>query len=177
MNIIVKAHHVEITKALKEYAEKKMEKLDHFFDMIHQVTVNLHIEKSSAEADRQVSSAIISLKGTVITAKEASADMYASIDLLLDKLSKQLKKYKEKMKTHKGQPSGHDLLLSSKREKAEPVNRDDDDKRYIPKPMGVEDAAEILADEKLDFLVFRDLKERICVIYPREDGQYGLITT
>ena len=49
--------------------------------------------------------------------------------------------------------------------------------RYIPKPMGPEDAVQILEDEKLDFLVFRILNERVCVIYQEEDGHYSVIDT
>ena len=69
MNVIIRSHHVEITKALKEYAEKKMVKLEHFFDHIQKITVNLNVESSSAEEDRQVASAIINSSGAVITAK------------------------------------------------------------------------------------------------------------
>ena len=175
MNVIIRSHHVEITKALKEYAEKKMVKLEHFFDHIQKITVNLNVESSSAEEDRQVASAIINSSGAVITAKEASASMYSSIDMLLDKLAIQLKKYKEKLKNHKGR-----LPVYSAKSKINADKRsvlDQHYERYIPKPMGPEDAAQILQDEKLSFLVFRNLKERVCVIYPSENGQYGIIET
>lgn len=173
MNIIIKAHHVEITDALKEYASKKMEKLEHFFQHIQKITINLNVESSSKEEDRQVASAIINSSGTIITGKESSQSMYSSIDILLDKLAIQLKKYKEKLKHHKGHMSSS-TLIKNKPEQTQTKRRQD---RYIPKPMGSEDAVLILQDEKLDFLVFRDLKERVCVIYQEEDGEYSVIET
>jgi putative sigma-54 modulation protein len=174
MNIIIKAHHVEITDALKEYASKKMEKLEHFFQHIQKITINLNVESSSREEDRQVASAIINSSGTIITGKESSESMYSSIDMLLDKLSIQLKKYKEKLKHHKGHMSSSTVLKSAS-EKTKPTKKRLD--RYIPKPMGSEDAVQILQDEKLDFLVFRNLKERVCVIYQEEDGEFSVIET
>tara|TARA_Y200000002_G_scaffold240665_1_gene198883 strand:+ start:203 stop:814 length:612 start_codon:yes stop_codon:yes gene_type:complete len=174
MNIIIKAHHVEITDALKEYASKKMEKLEHFFQHIQKITINLNIESSSKEEDRQVASAIINSSGTIITGKESSQSMYSSIDMLLDKLAIQLKKYKEKLRHHKGHMSSSTVIKSKPTQVSTTKKRQD---RYIPKPMGSEDAVQILQDEKLDFLVFRDLKERVCVIYQEEDGEYSIIET
>tara|TARA_A100001015_G_C14846308_1_gene654605 strand:+ start:474 stop:998 length:525 start_codon:yes stop_codon:yes gene_type:complete len=174
MNIIIKAHHVEVTDSLKEYASKRMEKLEHFFQHIQKITINLNIESSSKEEDRQVASAIVNSSGTIITGKESSGNMYSSIDMLLDKLSIQLKKYKEKLRKHKGHLSSTTVLKSKSDVTPAPkINQD----RYIPKPMGPEDAVQILQDEKLDFLVFRNLKERVCVIYQQEDGEFSVIET
>ena len=174
MNIIIKAHHVEITDALKEYASKKMEKLEIFFSHIQKITINLNVESSSKEEDRQVASAIINSSGTIITGKESSESMYSSIDMLLDKLAIQLKKYKEKLKKHKGNKSSSSLFKPVSEDVKAPKKRQD---RYIPKPMGSEDAVEILQEEKLDFLVFRNLKERVCVIYQEDDGEFAVIET
>lgn len=174
MNIIIKAHHVEITDALKEYASKKMEKLENFFSHIQKITINLNVESSSREEDRQVASAIINSSGTIITGKESSQSMYSSIDMLLDKLAIQLKKYKEKLKNHKGHMSSAKLVKTSNDDVKRTKKRQD---RYIPKPMGSEDAVVILEEEKLDFLVFRNLKERVCVIYQEEDGEFSVIET
>lgn len=172
MDITVKSHHVDITDSLKEYAEKKMGKLEHFFDHINSLTINLNIESSSAESDRQVASSIIQLNKSMISAKESSADMYASIDGLLDKLATQLKKYKDKLRHHKGHTPGY--AVPEKTEERKVVEQK---QCYIKKPMGVEDAVNVLNDENLNFLVFRDLKERISVVYQTDDDEIGLITT
>tara|TARA_Y100001968_G_scaffold265678_1_gene254933 strand:- start:103 stop:624 length:522 start_codon:yes stop_codon:yes gene_type:complete len=173
MNIIIKAHHIEITDALKEYAQKKIDKVEHFFDQIQHVTINLNIEGTHSLQESQVASAIIKSSGAVITAKEKSPDMYSSIDLLIDKLVVQLKKYKEKLKKHKG-----NLPLSNLSTKPPTVKKKEESiQRYIPKPMGPEDAVLILEEKHLNFLVFRDLKERVCVIYRTDSGEYELIET
>jgi len=174
MNVIIKAHHVEITDALKEYAEKKIDKVNHFFDQIQHVTINLDIEGLHSNDQNQVASAVIKSSGAVITAKESSPDMYSSIDLLMDKLVVQLKKYKEKLKKHKGNRpvSNVERTLSTNEKESNEVIQ-----RYIPKPMGFEDAVIALEENELSFLVFRDLKERVCVIYRTDNGEYELIET
>ena len=63
MNVIIKAHHVEITDALKEYAEKKIDKVNHFFDQIQHVTINLDIEGLHSNDQNQVASAVIKSSG------------------------------------------------------------------------------------------------------------------
>jgi len=177
MSTIVKSHHVEITDALKEYADAKADKLRQFFDGIISIEINLIIEATSAESDRNVSTAIVKTNAGTITAREHSDNMYACLDLLYDKCRRQLKKTKEKQKHHKGHmpADGHGYTVSQ--QKAEPGQSTDEKQRYIPKPMGPEDAAEILQEEKLNFLVFRDLKENICVIYKTEDGGHDIIET
>ena len=173
MNVIIKSHHVEITNALKEYAQKKIDKVEHFFDQIQHITINLNIEGTHSLNESQVASAIIKSSGAVITAKEKSPDMYSSIDLLIDKLVVQLKKYKEKLKKHKG-----NLPLSNIPTKASNQKKETESiQHYIPKPMGTEDAVLILEEKHLNFLVFRDLKERVCVIYRTDSGEYELIET
>ena len=173
MNFILKSHHVDITEALKDYAEKKLSKLSHFFDHIQAIRVNLNIESASSEQDRQEASAVIDANATTIKASESTADMYSSIDLLYDKLRVQLTKHKEKITHHKGHHSASVLQETVKKQVASQT----EEGVYIPKPMGVEDAVARMFEDKLKVLVFRDLKERICVVYPTEKGRYGLINT
>ena len=176
MKIIVKTNHVDITQSLKDYAEKKMNKLDRFFDLIQMIKVNLDIRSNSNGSDRQVVSAIIDTDTTVIVAKQKSEDMYSSIDLVLDKLEIQLKKHKEKLKKHKGAMSSSHDITQDVAKKNKPENRQIKE-RYIKKPMDPEDAISIMEDEKLKVLVFRDMSERVSVVFPVDDGEYGLITT
>ena len=175
MQIIVKTHHVETTQALKEYAEKKCDKLEHFFDHINSITLGLNVESVASEEERHIASAVIHLNGSIITAKETSGSMYSSVDLLVDKCAKQLKKYKEKLRSHKGmsiKQTFYDQDDSAQSKSSNQVTREP----YIKKPMGVEDALTIIQDEKLPLLVFHNLKERVCVIYP-ENGHYNVIET
>ena len=70
MKFNVKAHHVEITEALKEYAQKKMDKLERFFENIQEIVLDLNISDNSDENQRQIASATIFASGTIIRAKK-----------------------------------------------------------------------------------------------------------
>jgi len=96
MKITVKAHHATITKALREYAEKKIERLTRFFDQIQEIVIDLQIANVANENETHIASATVFASGTQLRAEESTKSMYASIDGLLDKLEVQLKKYKAK---------------------------------------------------------------------------------
>ncbi|MCY4426071.1 MAG: ribosome-associated translation inhibitor RaiA [Halieaceae bacterium] len=91
MQITVSGHHVEVTPALREYVLSKMQRLQRHFDNITQMDVTLIVEKLVQKAE-----ATIRVTGADIFANAASEDMYAAVDLLADKLDRQLIKRKEK---------------------------------------------------------------------------------
>jgi putative sigma-54 modulation protein len=95
MQINLSGHHVEITEALRENVNTKMAKLSRHFDHINKVHIVLTVEKSS-----QIAEASIHVSGNDIHAKSENADMYTSIDNLVDKLDRQILKYKGKMNQH-----------------------------------------------------------------------------
>ncbi|PSQ94328.1 MAG: ribosome-associated translation inhibitor RaiA [Proteobacteria bacterium SW_6_67_9] len=95
MNLSVTGHHVEVTDALKDYIEEKMAKLERHFDGVTDIHVILSVEKL-----RQQAEATIDLTGTKIHAEAENSDMYASIDGLIDKLDRQVRKHKEKLRDH-----------------------------------------------------------------------------
>lgn len=91
MQINITGHHVELTAALREFVEKKFSKLERFFDQIINIQVTLTVDKL-----RQIAEADIKVAGSELHASSESEDMYTSIDQLMDKLERQLIKYKEK---------------------------------------------------------------------------------
>ncbi|SFM60650.1 ribosome hibernation-promoting factor, HPF/YfiA family [Nitrosomonas communis] len=91
MNLILTGDHVEITPALRDYVNSKMEKISRHFDHLIDVNVILSVEKHQQKAE-----AYIHLRGKDIFVEVENADMYASIDSLVDKLDRQILKYKEK---------------------------------------------------------------------------------
>ncbi|GHE93163.1 ribosome hibernation promoting factor [Thalassotalea profundi] len=95
MQINLSGHHVEITEALRENVNTKFAKLERHFDHINNVYVVLTIEKIN-----QIAEATVHLNGTEVHAKAENADMYASIDSLVDKLDRQILKYKGKITQH-----------------------------------------------------------------------------
>ncbi|RAP36895.1 ribosome-associated translation inhibitor RaiA [Candidatus Marinamargulisbacteria bacterium SCGC AAA071-K20] len=178
MNITVKAHKLDHKKSVSEYAEKKLEKLSRFFDHIQDITIDLDISQTANEDDQQCAAAVMHVSGTVIRAEEQSSSMYASIDLLIDKLEVQLKKYKEKLRDeHRRNTSHKHIQVSNKLTKYD--NRPHKkEPRFIKKPMSPEEAAMVVEEELIPFLVFRNIEnEKINVIYPQENNEYGLIET
>lgn len=95
MQINLTGHHVDVTSSLHEYVNTKFAKLERHFDHINNVHVVLTVEKLNQKAE-----ATVHMNGTEIFASSTNADMYASIDTLVDKLDRQVLKYKGKMSQH-----------------------------------------------------------------------------
>lgn len=95
MNLTVTGHHVDVTPALRAYVEEKMERLERHFDNVTAIQVILSVEKQ-----RQKAEANISVTGGKLFADTVDGDMYAAIDLLTDKLDRQVIRHKEKLKDH-----------------------------------------------------------------------------
>lgn len=173
MNITIKAHHVNITGALKDYANKKVEKLLKFFDNVQDVTIELDIRDASDEDSRQFVAGIIHASQTIIRAEESSRDMYASIDLVCEKLGVQLKKHKEKLRDH-NRKAGAKAINIEPGDKNDIAPELDADNLYIPKPMTVDEAVELLEERELPFLMFRNIRtEEINVVYPIGSSKIG----
>lgn len=165
--------NMEVTNALREVTEKKLSKLDKFFQKDIEGNVTFSTQKN-----RKIIEVTINLPGTIIRAEESSDDMYASIDRAIDVLERQIRKYKTRLQ--KRYQNGETIRF----ENVIPLNRESDDdrpklvkrKKFGLKPMSSEEA--ILQMELLrhNFFVFMDSEtEDINVVYKRKDGDYGLI--
>ena len=108
MQLNVSGHHVDLTEAMQSYVENKMERLERHFDQVTTVNVILTVEKM-----RQKAEATIHITGTDVFANAEDENMYAAIDMLVDKLDRQIKKYKEKRADH------HRLEGAEKKHQAE----------------------------------------------------------
>ena len=95
MNINLSGHHVEVTNSLREYVDSKFSKLERHFDHINNVHVVLTVEKLDQKAE-----ATVHINGGEVFASGKNADMYTSIDTLVDKLDRQILKYKDKISHH-----------------------------------------------------------------------------
>ena len=107
--ISIAAHHVSITPAIKEYVESKLGKLDKYLSNITKIDVDLDVHEVSAKDDRHKIKATVWAKGAVFRAEETAEDMYAAMDLLTDKLEKQLRRYKDKLKDHNRHGEGREV--------------------------------------------------------------------
>ena len=95
MQINITGHHVEVTPALRAYVTEKMQKLARHFDQVNSISVILNVEKLQQQAE-----ATVNASGRTIFAAESAMDMYASIDKLVDKLDKQVRRYKDRITDH-----------------------------------------------------------------------------
>lgn len=177
MDIQVKGNHVEITSALKDYTSKKVEKLERFSDNVQRVVVDLIIEETTDINERHVCHATVYAAGSIMRAEERSKDMYATIDLLLEKLEVQLKRYNEKQKDHKSESLKREFTTvgsdsGNNTPKVKRLSRDD---LFVPKPTEVEEAVRLLRERKTPFLAFRNFKEKISIIFPIDKDEYGLL--
>ena len=95
MQITIKGHQIDITPALREHTESKMERLTRHFDHLHELSIVLSIEKLLHKAE-----VTMQLSGKTLHADATAPDMYAAIDVLVDKVETQLRKHKEKLTDH-----------------------------------------------------------------------------
>ncbi|MGI6713183.1 MAG: ribosome hibernation-promoting factor, HPF/YfiA family [Bacillota bacterium] len=169
MKIILKGRNIEITDALREYVEKRLGKLDRFYDEMNEAQVTLRVEK-----DRHRVEVTIPLNGFILRGEEETADMYGSVDLVVEKLEKQIEKYKTRINKKLKNQSIRDFALKNEDEQEEPkIVRT---KRFAIKPMPVEEAVMQMNLLGHSFFVFANGEtDEINVVYRRKDGNYGLI--
>jgi putative sigma-54 modulation protein len=176
VQIIVKGKNIEVTDALRRYAEEKVGRVEKHFDHIIKAEVELIVEKNPSIADNQTVGVALFTKGPVVRAKESSKDMYASIDMVTNKLERQVEKYKGKTYSSKTQNNLEELVETSKKEEVDPKNRIIDVKQVTVKPMSPEEAIMQMDVLGYGFFVFTNSEtEEINVVYRRKDRNYSLI--
>ncbi|HEU5139247.1 MAG TPA: ribosome-associated translation inhibitor RaiA [Bacillales bacterium] len=181
MNFNIRGENLEVTPSLREYTEKKVRKLERFFDTPPSSEVHVNMEVHNSD---QIIEITIPMSGLLLRAEEVNPDMYASIDLVVEKLERQIRKHKTKV-NRKFRQSGtaRTMFRSEIVNGSSAYDFDDEDeievvrtKRFNLKPMDVEEA--ILQMDMLGhaFFVFSDAESGSTnVVYRRKDGRYGLI--
>ena len=176
MQIAITGRNLEITEALRRYAEEKVARLQRFVDQITSVHVILMIEKY-----RQIAEITLRIRDLTIRGEESSDDLYCAIDLVADKIERQILRYKEKIVEHVGRGAGRSRGRGEiPQGEAEPFSRDGPrivkTKRFAMKPLSPDEAALQMNLLGHNFFVFRNARtEEVNVLYRRQDGDYGLI--
>ncbi|MDS1030580.1 ribosome-associated translation inhibitor RaiA [Bacillota bacterium LX-D] len=173
MKIAVRGKNIQITNALKEHVEKRLGRLDKYFEENTEAQVTLTVER-----DTHIVEVTILLNGYILRGEEATGDMYASIDLVLDKLEKQIEKYKTKIAKKLRSNKFTKVVEAAKTQD----DQDEDEfkimrnKHFSIKPMAVEEAILQMNMVGHSFYVFSNAEtEQVNVVYRRKDGNYGLI--
>lgn len=173
MNIKVVGKNIEITAAIKEYIEKRVEKLEKFEAKNTEVTVICSVER-----EEQIVEIQINQNGEFIRIEEKNNDLYASVDLAMDKAERQLRKEKEKRVDKNREESLKEKVLGIFRGgDEENIGKVTKTKCYDLKPITLEDAKLKLEDKKdILFMPFVNVETKeVNVLYKREDGSYGIV--
>lgn len=175
MNYSIRGQHIEVTDALRDYVQKKLGRLEKYFETppAAEVHVTLSVVKGM-----QAVEVTIPLVGVLLRAEVKDNDMYASIDLVVDKLERQIRKHKTKVNRKVKQEGGlkgffrTEVAAALEDEPYELVRN----KRFNLKPMDVEEAILQMNLIGHDFFVFANMDtDQVNVVYKRNDGKYGLI--
>ena len=178
MQIAVTFRHMESSEAVRNYVEEKLARVRKYVDEPIDAQVVLSVQKKIYHRAEVTMVA----KGLTMKSAEEKDDMYAAIDLMVDKIERQLKRYKEKLKSHKG--GNNDKQRRVEKTVIAAPSVDDGEgapeiirsHSFFVKPMSVEEAVMQMDLLDKDFLVFTDDRSAdMHVVYRRKDGNYGLI--
>jgi putative sigma-54 modulation protein len=177
MNISFTFRNTDAEEWLKEYAEKKIAKIQKYIDKPIDAQCVLSVEKF-----RNVAEIKVSTKGMTLTGKEEAKEMIVAIDKVVDKIERQIKKYREKIRNHKEAPvktEGMDSVDTSSYDEEDAKTKEPvvaETRRVVLKPMSIDDALMEMDELKTSFLLYRDLSsEEVRLIYRRDDGNYTLL--
>jgi putative sigma-54 modulation protein len=189
MKLLIQGNNIAVTESIHDYVEQKLEKaVRHFQNITSKVDVHLSVARNSRIEDKHKAEVTVFANGTIIRAQEGSESLYASIDMVADKIARQLRKYKEKQlgkKTHSNLKTEQiideetivettNLNLGDRTPElpAEVVRT----KYFAMPPMTIEQALEQLQVIDHDFYMFQNSEtNEINVIYTRNHGGYGVI--
>ena len=185
MQITYTFRNLDSSDALKHYAKEKVERVNKYLDRASEAHVTVSQERHNHICDITIHAGQFSMRG-----RESSADFYSSVDMAMDKIERQLKRYKEKLKHHKGGSHHHLDELNHIKVRHAVVQFDEPEAQpakpegprvirtneLVAKPMSVDDAIMQMDLLNNDFLVFTNAKTKeVNVVYRRKDGHYGLI--
>ncbi|MGD0274903.1 MAG: ribosome-associated translation inhibitor RaiA [Syntrophales bacterium] len=177
MKISVTFRNTEGESWQKEYVEEKLAKIKKYFDHPVDAKVVLLVEKF-----RNVAEINLMANGWSMNAKEEAKDMHLAIDECIEKIERQLKKHKEKIRGHKTNMTRSEGIgaVSNVAEEIDDTLEPKiiEVRKVVLPPMSMDDAILQMENSRNHFVVFRDTTtERVHVIYRRDDGRYGLIET
>lgn len=171
MRFQIRGKNIQVTDALKQHVEKRLGKMDKYFDTPPEAIVTLLVEK-----ERHRVEVTIPVNGYILRGEEESMDMYSSVDQVLEKLERQMKKYKTRLNKKNKNMSIKDMAQSSVPVLEEETPHLVRTKRFSMKPMSPEEAIMQMNLLSHGFFVFSNAEtDEVNVIYRRKDGNYGLI--
>jgi putative sigma-54 modulation protein len=188
MKLLIQGNNIAVTESIHDYVEQKLEKaVKHFQNITSKVDVHLSVARNSRIERKHKAEVTVFANGTVIRAQEGSDNLYASIDMVADKIARQLRRYKEKhlAKNAHGHIRPEEVVDSEELVEVNELNSDRlpelpatvvRSKYFAMPPMTTEEALTQLQLIDHDFYMFHNSESNeINVIYSRNHGGYGLI--
>jgi len=184
MEILIHSRNMEVSERLQDYVERKTSRLDRYMSELVEVRVDLAEENTRSAVERQVAQITIrDRRGTILRAEERSNDMFASVDAVVDKLYRQINRYRGKRRQNRRSGNGdfpefeplpiEETILEEEEEEGYEIVRR---KRFPLQPMSPQEAIDQMELLGHDFFVFFNPDEEgVNVIYKRHDGNYGLL--
>jgi putative sigma-54 modulation protein len=186
VQVSITGRNVDITDPLRDHVEKKLSHIKKYFDGILDAQVVLNLEKH-----RHMVEMTIHANGITMHGEESTGDMYTSVDKVVDKIERQLRRYKSRLQSHRQSGPRRELEEPEPEEslqlRVDVLDADDVESsvetprviktnRFAIKPMSIDEAVMQMDLLQQEFLVYRDSRSnRVCVLYRRNDGNYGLI--
>lgn len=176
----VRGENIEVTDALRSYVEKRLKKLEKYFDLNQDIIAHVNLK---VYRDRTAKVEVtIPLPYLVLRAEETTDDMYRSIDFVSEKLERQIRKYKTRVNRKTREKGIGDFFVEGTEEEAQEKEAKEftivRNKQIGLKPMSPEEAILQMNMLEHDFFVFQDAETNgTSVVYRRNDGRYGLIET
>ena len=172
----VRGENLEITQAIREYVENKVSKLEKYF--ADSLEANVYANAKVYKNNKKKIEITVPLRGVTLRAEETNEDLYAAVDLVVDKLERQMRKYKTKI-NRKGREKGfaEEIILTSELEETEETTLDlGKVKQLKVEPMTREEAVFQMELLGHDFFAFLDnTTNEISVVYKRRDTGYGVL--
>ncbi len=174
MDVLIFTRNMEMTPHLSNYVDQKVEKLDRYLPSIDEARMDLTVESTRSAAHSQVAQLTVRVRGKILRAEERTQDMFASIDAVLDKMYRQIARYKGKRQDRIHDVAADELPLSEALE--ETLGEIVRVKRFDVLPMVPEEAMEQMELLGHSFYIFLNAEEdAINVLYKRGDSNYGLL--
>jgi putative sigma-54 modulation protein len=184
MTVLVQIHSrdLPVTPKLREYIEKKVSRLDHYLPTLTEARVDLaEIKSARSAADREVAQLTVWTRGVVLRAEESKDDMFAAVDAVLDKMHRQIERYKGKHWRNRHNGAGIEALVEPEvadtLTEVEPLPIVVRRKSFTLTPMNETEALEqmSLVGHETFFVFYNSDSNRVNVLYRRKDGDFGLI--
>jgi len=181
LNFNIRGENIEVTPAIREHVENKIEKVERYFNEDVNANANVNLKVYN---DKQTKVEVtIPMKNLTLRAEERHNDMYAAVDLIVDKLERQIRKHKTKVNRKFREREGAGLYFAANQAVADASTEEEEysivrTKQFDLKPMDQEEAVLQMNMLGHDFYVFTDAESNgTNIVYKRKDGKYGLIET